>query len=100
MVRESGFLFSLKGPLDAVPVQRQMRAANISGFHLLVRNLGGDPRRILEKHGIDPIAIEDPDHFIDRAAFVNALEYCSSFFNDSLFGLRLGDWRTRISSDA
>lgn len=85
------FTFTIEGPLDTAPAQGQMRAANISGFQSLVRSLGGDPRRILERHGIDPVAIADPDYFVDRAAAVSALEYCSAHFDEPLFGLRLAE---------
>ena len=84
-----GSFFSLEGPLDSMPVDRQLRAANLAGFTDLVRQLGGDPRSILEQHGIDLRAMRDPDAYIDTKAVVDALEYCSSAFNDSLFGLHL-----------
>jgi len=84
-----GNFYSLEGPLDSMPVQRQMRAANLTGFSELVRNLGADPRAIVERHNIDPRALRDPDFYIDSQSLVNTLEYCSSSFNDSLFGLRL-----------
>lgn len=83
------YFFSLEGPLDPMPVDRQMRTANLSGFSDLVRNLGSDPRSILEHHGIDPRSIWDPDAYIDCKALVDVLEYCSRSFNDPLFGMRL-----------
>ena len=84
-----GNFYSLEGPLDSMPVKRQMRAANLTGFGEVVRNLGADPRSILERHNIDPRAMRDPDFYIDSQALVNTLEYCSASFNDSLFGLKL-----------
>lgn len=81
--------YSLEGPLDAVPAERQMRAANFEGFPALVRTLGGDPRRILERHGMDPRTIQDPDYHVDCKSLVDVLEYCSTLFKDPLFGLRL-----------
>ena len=51
------------------------------------------PRDILERHGIDPRAMRDPDAYIDSKALVQLLEYCSRAFNDPLFGLRLGDFQ-------
>ena len=85
---ESAF-YSLEGPLDSLPAGGQMRTANLSGFSDLVRNLGADPRWILEHHGIDPRVIRDPDSYIDCKSLVDVLEYCSLSFNDALFGLRL-----------
>ena len=81
--------YSLEGPIDTIPTQRQMRTANFSGFAGFVRNLGGDPRRILEHHGMDPQAIRDPDSYIDCQSLVDVLEYCSTLFNDPLLGLKL-----------
>jgi AraC-like DNA-binding protein len=81
--------YSLEGPLDSMPTERQMRTANLSGFTELVRNLGADPWGILERHGIDPRTLRDPDSFIDCQSLVEVLEYCSASLNDSLFGLRL-----------
>jgi AraC-like DNA-binding protein len=81
--------YSLEGPLDTIPTARQMRTANFSGFAGLVRNLGGDPRRILEHHGMDPQAVRDPDSYIDCQSLVDVLEHCSTLFNDPLLGLKL-----------
>ena len=90
-MRENGSFFSLEGPLEPGPVERQMRAANISGFRTLVAQYGGDARRILERNGIEPAAMSDPDQYIERTCFVDTLEYCSTFFNEPLFGLRLAE---------
>ncbi len=84
-----GHFFSLEGPLDSMPVDRQIRAGNLTGFGELVRSLGGDPRSMLERHAIDPRAMRDPDAYVDSKAVVELLEDCSQSFNDSLFGLRL-----------
>ncbi len=85
----SDFFYALEGPLDSTPAEQQMRTANFGGFSELVSNLGSDPRRILERHGIDPRTICDPDSYIDCKSLVDVLEYCSVLFNDPLFGLRL-----------
>jgi AraC-like DNA-binding protein len=81
--------YTLEGPLDALPGDRQTRAANLGGFPDLARRMGADPRRILEHHGIDPRIARDPDSFIDCQAFVDVLEDCGTRFNDPLFGLKL-----------
>jgi AraC-like DNA-binding protein len=81
--------FSLDGPLDATPGERQMRAANLAGFAELARRSGGDPLRLLERHGLDARTVRDPEIFIDCRALVDLLEDCGSRFNDHLFGLRL-----------
>ena len=83
------FFFGLDGPLDALPGEGQMRAANFEGFGDLVRNCGGDPRWVLERHGMDLSAIRDPDYYINCQSLVDVLEYCSAAFDQPLFGLRL-----------
>ncbi len=87
-MRDSAF-YSLPGPLDAIPAEGQMRAANFKGFPELVRNLGGNPRWILERHGIDSRAICDSDYYVDCKSLGDVFEYCSAHFDDSLFGLQL-----------
>src|SRR3546814_13794615 len=74
--------YSLSGPLDSMPSERQMRTANLSSFAELVRQYGADPRSILEQHGIDPRALRDPDFYIDCKSLVDVFEYCSTNFND------------------
>jgi AraC-like DNA-binding protein len=83
--------YVVDGPLDALPGARQMRTANFTGFEPLVRHLGGDPRSVLERHGMDARAIRDPDSYMDCQSLVDILEYCSAAFNDPLFGLRLAE---------
>lgn len=81
--------FSLDGPLEVMPTERQMRIANLGAFPFLARNKGADPRRLLERHDIDFYSLRDPDHYIDCQAYVDLLEDCSNELNDPLFGLRL-----------
>lgn len=83
------FFYTVKNPLDAIPTGKQMRTANFYGFPGLVRRLGGDPRRILEHHGVHPHSIRDPDSYIECKSLVDVLEHCSTAFNEPLFGLRL-----------
>ncbi|MDP3908688.1 AraC family transcriptional regulator [Novosphingobium sp.] len=86
---EHNAFFSLSGPLDALPAEGQMRAANFNGFHDLVYRLGGDSRGILARFGIDPLAINDPDYFVDCRTLGSVFEYCSTRLDKSLFGLEL-----------
>ena len=85
----SDYFYALEGPLDSMPAPRQMRTANLLGLPDIVRSHGGDPRSILENHGIDPRAMRDPDFYIDCKSLVDVFEYCSTSFNDPLFGLHL-----------
>jgi AraC-like DNA-binding protein len=83
--------YSLEGPLEALPGERQMRAANLAGFGELARSAGVDPARLLERHGIEPRSVRDPDSFLDCRSVVDLLEDCGSRFNDPLFGLKLAE---------
>jgi len=68
-----------------------MRAGNLRGFPSLVQRYGGDPWRILERQGIDPVSFADPDQYIECTAAVRALEYCRAAFDEPFFGLRLAE---------
>ncbi|HMP55577.1 MAG TPA: AraC family transcriptional regulator ligand-binding domain-containing protein, partial [Novosphingobium sp.] len=81
--------FTLPGPLDALPAEGQMRAANLHGFHEVVARLGGDSRAILERFGIDALLIRNADYFVDCQALGSAFEYCSEKLGESRFGLVL-----------
>jgi len=81
--------YSLAGPLDAIPTDRQVRTANLIGFAPLVRQLGGDPRAILERHGMDPRDLRNPDDYMNCQSLVDLFEYCSISLNDPLFGIRM-----------
>lgn len=81
--------YSLDGPLELMPTERQMRIANLGAFPSLARIKGADARSLLERHQIDPRDVRDPDHYIDCKSFVDLLEDCSATLNDPLFGLQL-----------
>jgi AraC-like DNA-binding protein len=86
---ENTFVLSVDRPLDALPGHGKIQAGYLRGLKNVVRNLGGDPRIILERHDIDPLAFDDPDHHIDCTAAVDLVEYCSRHLHDALFGLHL-----------
>jgi AraC-like DNA-binding protein len=83
--------FSLQSPLEAVPSNGQTRAALLSGFSDFVRALDGNPRWILEQHGLDVSALQHRDLYIDVQAFIDVFEHCASLFHDRLFGLHMAD---------
>lgn len=89
-----GEFFSLPGPIETVPSERQMRTANLGGFTDFVRVRGGNAKAILSKHGVDPGAVRDPDFHMNVQALVDILEECSTEFDDPLFGLRLAGAQT------
>ncbi len=84
---ESNAFFSLDGPLDLSPAHGQCRAANFTGLAEMTRALGRDPRSILERHGLQARALFDPESHIECQQIADVFEYCSTVFDDSLFGL-------------
>jgi len=81
--------YSLDGPLDSMPAEGQMRSANLSSFNTIINRLGGDPRTLLERFGIDPWLARDPDHYIRISSMVELLQHCSQSFEEPIFGCRL-----------
>lgn len=88
---QSAFVPNVAAALDAIPAQGRIRTSYLRGFKDLVRTLGGDPCRLLEKHDLDPLAFESPDHDIDCGTAVNLFEYCSRSLDAPLFGLQLAE---------
>ncbi|MDE2597179.1 MAG: AraC family transcriptional regulator ligand-binding domain-containing protein, partial [Sphingomonadales bacterium] len=81
--------FSLDGPLDLAPAGGQCRAANFSGLADVARQLGRDPRGIVERHGLEARVLTDPESLVAPQQVADVLEYCSALFDDPLFGLHL-----------
>lgn len=81
--------YAIEGPLDALPGEGKLRAANLQGFSEFARRRSADPQRILGRHGIDGRVLADPDSHVGAQALVDTFEYCSELFDDTLFGLHL-----------
>ena len=79
--------FALDGPLDLAPDGGQVRSANLIGLAQLARTMGYDARGIVERHGMEPRVLTDPDSLIAPHQLADTLEYCSTLFDDPLFGL-------------
>lgn len=87
MARES--FFSLDGPLDLSPGGGQVRAANLAGLADVARQLGRDARGIVERHGLEAHVLSDPESLIAPQQLADLFEYCSTLFDDPLFGLHI-----------
>ncbi|MFA7603607.1 MAG: AraC family transcriptional regulator ligand-binding domain-containing protein [Novosphingobium sp.] len=87
MAQES--FFSLDGPLDIAPGGGQVRAANFSGLADVARQFGRDARGIVERHGMEARVLTDPESLIAPQQLADTLEYCSTLFDDALFGLHM-----------
>ncbi|MBW8783716.1 MAG: AraC family transcriptional regulator ligand-binding domain-containing protein [Novosphingobium sp.] len=89
MMPETSF-FSLDGPIDVAPSDGQCRAANLSGLADWARQRGRDARGIVERHGLEPRVLSDPESLVAPQQIADVLEYCSTAFDDPLFGLHIG----------
>ncbi|MFA7588472.1 MAG: AraC family transcriptional regulator ligand-binding domain-containing protein [Novosphingobium sp.] len=86
---KSESFFSLDGPLDLPPGGGQVRAANFAGLAWLARQHGRDARGIVERHGLESRVLSDPESLIAPQQLADVLEYCSTLFDDPLFGLHI-----------
>lgn len=85
----SNSFFSLDGPLDVVPGAGQVRAANFAGIAEVARARGRDARGIVERHGMEARVLADPESLVAPQQVADVLEYCSTLFEDPLFGLHI-----------
>ncbi|CAN7444770.1 helix-turn-helix domain-containing protein [Phenylobacterium sp. LjRoot225] len=88
-MRGDEVFFNLTGPIELSPGPGRTRAASLQMFGELVKELGGEPRSILERHDIDPARIADPEHHIECRSMVDAFQYCASYLDSPLFGFHL-----------
>lgn len=86
---EQASFFSLDGPLDLAPGDGQCRAANLSGLAYVARQHGRDARGIVERHGLEARVLTDPESLIAPQQLADVFEYCSTLFDDALFGLHI-----------
>src|SRR3546814_3175748 len=74
---QSAVLLNVDAAADVVPAAGKIRTGYLRGFKGLVRDLGGAPIQILERHDLDPLAFESHDYDIGCAPAVDLYEYCS-----------------------
>lgn len=70
-----------------------VRAASLTGYSELVRNLGHDPRRLLADCGLSPRLLDDPDLKIGADTVGRLLERTAEQLGAPDFGLRLAEAR-------
>jgi len=68
-----------------------VRAQSLRGYRELVRDLGGDPSRLLRKAGIEPGALNQLTAFIRFELLTELLEHSASDLHCPDFGLRLAE---------
>jgi AraC-like DNA-binding protein len=74
-------------------VSSLIRATNLLGFSDLVRELGGDPDRLLRQYGIQPGVEYVEDAFVSYVALARMLTQASEELECPDFGLRLSVWQ-------
>jgi AraC-like DNA-binding protein len=68
-----------------------VRAQSMRGYQELVRDLGGNPTRLLRKAGIDPAALNQLTAFVSFEASIDLLERSATGLDCPDFGLRLSE---------
>ncbi len=77
-------------PATRHPVADSMvRTDALRSYHDVVRELGGDPVALLERHRIEPETLTLTDAFVSYRAFVHLLEHTAEALACPDFGLRL-----------
>ena len=67
-----------------------IRSSSLAGFENLVRQYGVNPITLLEKAGILPAQLRDPDSFVVYAHYLELLELAAKACDEPCFGLKLG----------
>jgi AraC-like DNA-binding protein len=70
-----------------------VRARTMQGFSDLVARLGADPKKILERAGLDAAVVNRPDEWISFRSVIVAYELAAGATGCGNFGLRLSDHR-------
>ncbi len=81
-------------PCDTAPMtvhHNLVRAAALERYVSLVESLGGDPRMLLAKAGLDISSLNDPDRYLPYRNVLQAVEIGGMALGVSDFGLRLAD---------
>jgi AraC-like DNA-binding protein len=68
-----------------------VQAQSLRGYRELVRDLGGNPTRLLRRAGIDPAALDQLTAFVSFEAVTDLLEESSRDLDCPDFGLRLAE---------
>ncbi|WP_370288693.1 AraC family transcriptional regulator [Nocardioides sp.] len=68
-----------------------IRAASLDGFVDLAREVGGDPRALLRRHGIEPGDLRDPETLLSHTAHDAMLDEAAEEWSCPDLGLRLAE---------
>ena len=68
-----------------------VQAQSLRGYRELVRDLGGNPSRLLRRAGVDPAALDQLTTFISFEAVTDLLERSATELDSPDFGLRLAE---------
>jgi AraC-like DNA-binding protein len=74
-----------------VPVAAMVQTQSLRGYRELVKDLGGNPARLLRKSGIDPAALNELTAFISFESLIDLLEHSAADLDCADFGVRLAE---------
>lgn len=72
-----------------VPVGDFKRAGGFSGVRGLIVQMGGNPEDVLQRFGISPASLDDPDNYVSYSAMARVMEYCAERLDQPHFGFEL-----------
>src|SRR5262249_23137214 len=92
---DSDFSFhdAMTGPRGSPAMTVLVRAATLSNYADVARQLGLDPRRMLRQQRIDPVALDHPDMRLPVAAVAALFEASADTSGCESFGLRMAEAR-------
>jgi hypothetical protein len=71
-------------------VEESIRAGALQGFDRVVRDLGGDPERLLRRNGLDPRSLRNPESMVSLAKVALLVEDAARTLQCPTLGLRVG----------
>jgi AraC-like DNA-binding protein len=77
-------------PVSGQPLSRKILAGAATGIDSFIAQQGGEPERVFEITGLDPLAIQDTRGALDLATYVAMLENAARETEQDNFGLLYG----------
>lgn len=71
-------------------MEESIRAGALQGFDRVVRDLGGDPERLLRRNGLDPRSLRNPESMVSLAKVALLVEDAARTLQCPTLGLRVG----------
>lgn len=88
---DNNFVVASEHSIRPNPRVGTIQVGYLRGLTDLIRRMGGEPRKFLEYHDVDPLSLDSSEDFIEGMIMVSLFEYCSHRLHDPLFGLHLAE---------